>query len=452
MPLTGYCRVTVTGDQKWADLILPDGVPLSTLMPQVIRVCAESSAGTDPGGWNLATVRGNVLATDTSLADSGVLDGDVLMLRNLTAPERPSFVDDVRGAVEDRVDEKAWIWRPNTTFGFGLVLAVLAPLVLTVGMSLVRLNLLDLIVGSLGLVVALVALWMAVRRSMYGVAHVCVVAACGWGALTAALTVIQVSMGLALAPIVPVAFGAAGALAAAATGWWIDEVALPYLAALSVATVCVGVLVAVGLFADGPLALRALALLLVLGIGGLPRMALVLGGLSGLDYEVRHQGQADTDRFDETLTTSDRILMGGVVGVAATLLAVVAALTFTGVGTADLLLAAFVSLLLVMRSRLFDRVPHVLVIRVAGVLGLTVVVVSASGASPLVLALLPAASLAFGVLVASLSGVQLTDVPRASLRRLLNGVEVAAIVALCVISVWALGLYDLVTTISIGGD
>ncbi|QVQ53868.1 EsaB/YukD family protein [Spiractinospora alimapuensis] len=450
--MTGYCRVTVTGDQKWADLILPDGVPLSTLMPQVIRVCATDSAGTDPGGWNLATVRGDVLAADTSLADSGVLDGDVLMLRNLTAPERPSFVDDVRGAVEDRIDDNAWIWRPDTTFGFGLVLAVLAPLALTFGASLVRHSVLDLIVGSLGLVVALVAMWTAVRRSMDGVAHVCVIAACGWGALTSALTVIQLSVGLAIAPIVPVAFGAAGALAAAAAGWWINEVALPYLAALSVMTVCVGVLVVVGLFADGPLALRALALLLVLGVGGLPRMALVLGGLSGLDYEVRHQGHADTERFDETLLSSDRILMGSVVGVSATLLAAVGTLTFTGVGRADLLLAGFVSLLLVMRSRLFDRVPHVLVTRMAGVLGLTLVVVSASGASPLALALLPAASLAFGVLLASLSGVRLTDVPRASLRRLLNGVEVAVVVALCVTSVWALGLYDLVTTISIGGD
>ncbi|GAA4932532.1 hypothetical protein GCM10023224_10900 [Streptomonospora halophila] len=448
--MSGYCRVTVTGPQRWADLALPGTVPVASLLPQVVRVCSPETDGLEPAGWTLTTAGGAAVRPDSTLEHAGVLDGDVLLLRRETAPERPAFVDDVRGAVEDRVDGAARIWRAPVGLAFGLVLAAVGPLLLAAAMAVVRQSPIDLAVAPVGLLVSLGALWLAARRSMTGVAHAVLAAACGWGALTAALAALQISGSAAPAPVVPAAFACAGALAAAAAGWWVHSTALPYLAALGVAAVAAGVLVAVGLFVDGPLGTRVMAVLLVLGVGALPRLALSMGGLSGLDYEVRHVGQTDTARFEESMANSDRLLLGALLGSVATAVAMVLLLVATGDGRADLVLAALVSFVLLMRSRLFDRVRHVLPLRVGGVLGLAAAAVGAAAGTELMLALLPAAALATGAAAAAVSWVEPAEVPRASLRRILNGVEVVAVVGLCVATAWALGLYALVTSISPG--
>ncbi|MGW5877522.1 type VII secretion integral membrane protein EccD [Nocardiopsis terrae] len=446
--MSGYCRVTVTGPDKWADLALPGTVSVATLMPQVVRVCSPGPDGLQAAEWSLARVDGTPLPAGGSLREAGVLDGDVLVLRRETAPERPGFVDDVRGSVEDRVDGTAWLWRPSTTLGLGLALAALGPLLLALVMAAVRTAPADLAVAPLGLLVSLGLLWLAGRRSLPGVAHAVQVAACGWGALTAVLAVLAVG-GAPPAPVALALFACAGALAAAAAGWALDHALLPYLAGLSVVTGSSVPLVAVGLFVDGPMALRLLSVLLVLGIGALPRMALALGGLSGLDYEVRQVGRTDTGRFEAGLATSDRLLLGSLLGVVAATVAATALLALTGEGARDLVLAAFVSLVLLMRSRLFDRVAHVLPVRLGGVCGLAVAGAVAASGSGWSLALAPAAALLVGTAVAALSAVRLTDVPRASLRRTLNGVEVAAVIGMCVAAVWALGVYEAVTSIEL---
>jgi type VII secretion integral membrane protein EccD len=448
---SGYCRVTVAGPERWADLVLPGTVPAASLLPQVVRVCAPEHHGLEPGGWTLTTPDGTPVGPEVSLAHAGVVDGDVLTLRPERAPHRPSFVDDVRGAVEDRVDESAHLWKSSTTLGFGLVLAALGPLVLTVVMLAFRRTPVDLLVAVPGLLTALAAMALAARRAMPAVVHATLAAACGWGALTAGLLVVQARGPAPPAPVVPAVFALTGALAAAAVGWWIHESALPYLAALGVLTLATGGLVTVGLFVDGALGARVPAVVLVLGIGVLPRLALSMGGLSGLDYEVRHVGQADTERFEASLTTSDRLLLGTVLGAASGILAAVAVLAFTGSGAPDLLLAVLVCLLLLMRSRLFDRTRHVLVLRVAAVAGLGTTAVAAVQSSTWLGVVLPGLALLAGIAVAAVSAVELTDVPRASVRRLLNGLEVGIVIALCVTVVWATGVYGLVTQVSIGG-
>ncbi len=61
---------------------------------------------------------------------------------------------------------------------------------------------------------------------------------------------------------------------------------------------------------------------------------------------------------------------------------------------------------------------------------------------------LPAATLAAGAVLALLSWVRLAEVPRASLRRTLNGVEIVAVIALCAVLAWAMGLFDLVARLT----
>lgn len=448
--MSGYCRVTVTGPDRWADLVLPGAVSVAALMPQVVRVCSPADDGLQSARWNLVAVDGTPIPSAGSLTDAGVRDGDVLLLDRVTAPDRPSFVDDVRGTVEDRVDERAWLWKPTTTFGFGLALTALGPLLLMAAMVLVRTSPLDLAVSVLGLLAALGALWLAGSRNLPGVAHAAQVAACGWGALTIVLAVLGVSA-VAPSPIVLALFACFGALAASAGGWALAHFLLPYLAGLSVVTVSMVLLVGFGLFTDGPMAVRLLAVLLALGIGALPRMALALGGLSGLDYEVRQVGQTDNERFEESLANSDRMLTGTILGVSAAATISVGLLAFTGDARRDLVLAALVSLALLMRSRLFDRVSHVLPVRLSGVLGLTLTGVAATMAHPWMSGVLPAVGLVLCVAVAAVSAIRLTDVPRASLRRILNGVEIVVVAGMCVAAVWALGVYEAVSTIRIGG-
>ncbi|MFE9243576.1 type VII secretion integral membrane protein EccD [Nocardiopsis sp. NPDC006938] len=448
--MSGYCRVTVTGPDRWADLVLPGGVSVAALMPQVVRVCSPADDGLRSARWNLVAVDGTPIPSEGSLVEAGVRDGDVLLLDRVTAPDRPSFVDDVRGTVEDRVDERAWLWKPTTTLGFGLSLAALGPLLVMVALVLVRSSPLDLAVSVLGLLTALGAVWLAGSRDLPGVAHAAQSAACGWGALTTVLAVLGVGA-TAPTPIVTVLFACFGALAASVGGWALAHRLLPYLAGLSVVTASLVLLVGLGLFTDGPMAVRLLAVLLALGIGALPRMALALGGLSGLDYEVRQVGQTDNQRFEESLANSDRMLTGTILGVSVAATLSVGLLALTGDGRRDLVLAALVSLALLMRSRLFDRVSHVLPVRLTGVLGLAVTGVAATTAHPALAGALPAVVLVACVAVAALSAIRLTDVPRASLRRLLNGVEIAVVAGMCVAAVWSLGVYEAVSTVRIGG-
>ncbi|GAA2056021.1 type VII secretion system ESX-4 subunit EccD4 [Nocardiopsis rhodophaea] len=438
--------MTVTGPQRWADLALPGTVPVATLLPQVIRVVSPDTEGTEPAGWTLTTSDGEPVHPEASLENAGIGDGDVLLLERVSARGRPAHIDDVRGAVEDEIDETARFWGSSATFAFGMLLAAIGPLIVLGVMTYVRSSPGNLAIAGIGALYALALVMFATRRSMAGVGHVLFGTACAWGAATGMFAVHVVSPNADV--LVLAAFGSVGALLIAGIGWMIDELGLSYVAALAVVTVAGGVISAVGMFVDGAQGVRALAVLLVLGVGALPRIALAMGGLSSLDYEVRHSGQVDSERFEESLTSSDRLLLGAVVGFAASAVAAVPLLVFMGRGFPDVLLAALLSLLLVLRSRLFDRIGHVLPLRVGGVVGLGITLMASSRLVPALGPWIPAIALALGVAVSVLSWIRLADVPRASLRRVINGVEVAVIVALCATTAWAMGLFDLIASLT----
>ncbi|MEV2278398.1 type VII secretion integral membrane protein EccD [Nocardiopsis sp. NPDC049922] len=443
--MSGYCRVTVTGPDRWADLALPGSVPVATLMPRIVEVCAPREEGTEPAHWSLTTVDGSPVRLEEPLESAGVHDGDVLMLDRRTAPSRPAHVDDVRGAVEDRVDETARIWNPTTTLSFGLLVAGIGPLAMLVLMMWLRPSAGHLGVASVGTLFAIAAMLLAARRPLPAVAHVLFATACAWGALTAVLAAgLVADVGV----LVMSAFALTGALLVAGVGWALHETGLAYIAALGVIAVTAAVLVGVGVFVDPVQGVRAMGLALTLCVGALPRVAMVMGGLSGLDYEVGRSGQVATERFEDTFTNSDRMLLGLVLGSALSGGAVTVLLAFMAGGLPDLLLGGLLSVLLVMRSRLFDRIRHVLPLRLAGVLGLGATGVAAIGEYPALGPWLPVAVLLAGMVLGVLSWVRLTDVPRASLRRLLNWTEVLVIIAMCAVFAWGMGLFAFVARMS----
>ncbi|MGW9348780.1 type VII secretion integral membrane protein EccD [Nocardiopsis flavescens] len=439
--MSGYCRVTVTGPERWADLALPGTVPVAALMPRIVEVCAPDTEALEPAAWTLTTVDGSPVHPDEPLEGAGVHDGDVLLLERRTAPGRPAHVDDVRGAVEDRVDGTARIWNPTTTFAFGLLAAVIGPLaVLGVALRL-HPSSWHLAVAVLGTLFAVAAMLAAARRPLPAVANVLFAAACVWGAVAAAVAAGLVTRS---EPLVTLAFALVGALLVAAVGWALHETGLPYIAGLGVVALAAAVLVVVGIFVSPVYGARSMGIALALCVGVLPRVAMVMGGLSSLDYEVGRSGQVATERFEDTFTNSDRLLLGIVSGAAVTGGAVVVLLGAMAAGLPDLLLCGLLSALLVMRSRLFDRIRHVLPLRLAGLVGFGATGFAVVGEYGFLAAWLPVAALLAGIVLASLSWVRLTDVPRASLRRLLNWTEVLVVIAMCGVFAWGMGLFALV--------
>lgn len=436
--VSGYCRVTVTGPERWADLALPGTVPVAALMPRIIEVCAPEEEGTEPAAWTLSTVDGAPVHPDEPLENAGVYDGDVLLLDRRTAPGRPAHVDDVRGAVEDRVDETARIWNPTTTLSFGLLVAAIGPLLLLGLMMWLRPSAGHLGIASVGTLFTVAVMLLAARRPLPAVAHVLFSAACVWGAVTAALAANLVTTAN---PLVMAAFALSGALLVAVIGWAIHETGLAYISGLGVVSVAAGVLVVVGVFVEPVQGVRAMGLTLALCVGALPRVAMVMGGLSGLDYEVGRSGQVPTERFEDTYGNTDRLLLGVVLGAAVTGGAVTVLLACLATGLPDLLLCGLLSVLLMLRSRLFDRIRHVLPLRLAGVLGVGATGVAAVGEYTFLGPWLPLAVLLAGIVLGVLSWVRLTDVPRASLRRILNWAEVLVIIAMCVMFAWGMGLF-----------
>lgn len=444
--MSGFHRVTVAGPERRVDLALPGGAPVGALLPQLVRLCGTEPDGLEPARWLLSRLDGAALAPERSLDSAGVADGDILMLSRDSARVRPAFVEDVRGAIEDHVDEAAWRWAPSTTLGFGLLLAVLGPgaLILLAGWPSGGPFAQRPGQAAFALAAALLAVagaWGAHARDLVPVAHVVLVTGCLWGGVAAA------SAGAAspsAAPLALAALGAVGALAVAALGWWLLPFGLPYVLACAVAAAACAVVSAATLVDPGGLqGIRAVSVLLVLGVGVVPRMAMTLGGVAGLDYEVRASGRVPVDRFDERLKVSDELLLGGLVGIGVAATAAVTALTRTH-APRDLALGGVVALALLLRARLFDRTRHILPLRVAGVAALGTVAVTWANGEPGLQQWVPVAALAAAVGLAVVSGIPLPDVPRARLRRLLNGVDVVTIVAMCVVSASALGLFDLI--------
>lgn len=439
--MSGYCRVTVTGPERWADLALPGTVPVATLMPRIIDVCAPEEEVTEPAGWTLTTMDGAPVHPDQPLESAGVYDGDVLTLDRRTAPNRPAHVDDVRGAVEDRVDETAHIWNPTTTLSFGLLVAAIGPLVLLGLMMRLSPSTGHLGIAAMGTLFTVAVMLLAARRPLPVVAHVLFATACVWGAVTA---VLAADLVVRLDPLVMAAFALSGALLVAVVGWAMHETGLAYICGLGVVAVVAGVLVVVGVFVEPVQGVRAMGLALTLCVGALPRVAMVMGGLSGLDYEVGRSGQVTTERFEDTYGNTDRLLLGIVLGAAVSGGATTVLLASLAAGLPDLLLCGLLSVLLVLRSRLFDRIRHVLPLRLAGVAGVGATGVAVAGEYAFLAPWLPLVVLLGGIVLGVLSWVRLTDVPRASLRRLLNWTEILVIIAMCGVFAWGMGLFAFV--------
>ncbi|MFC9943129.1 type VII secretion integral membrane protein EccD [Streptomyces pratensis] len=128
---TELSRVTLVGERRRADIVLPSDTPIGQLLPDILQVLDDRVASR-PLTRQLMTSDGSALPHDSTLASAGIADGAVLRLvRTHSAPPAP-VVHDVTDQVADDLDLRAWRWRPaarRTAGGVAtVVFAVLAAL------------------------------------------------------------------------------------------------------------------------------------------------------------------------------------------------------------------------------------------------------------------------------------------------------------------------------------
>lgn len=131
------CRVSVVGPHTQMDIGLPAEVPLASILPDVVelvesRAPERSELEPEPEDrtwhWTLAPLGKEPLPAAATLAESGIRDGDLLLLDKADAPSPPALFDDVIDAVAQLQSHDAATWSRDAArwTGYLLFIAVLA--------------------------------------------------------------------------------------------------------------------------------------------------------------------------------------------------------------------------------------------------------------------------------------------------------------------------------------
>ncbi|MFG3495857.1 type VII secretion integral membrane protein EccD [Streptomyces sp. NPDC047928] len=431
-------RVTLVGERRRADIVLPSDTPIGQLLPDILRLL-DDRAASRPLTRQLITSDGSALPHDSTLASSGIADGAVLRLvRSHSAPPAP-VVHDVTDQVADDLDLQAWRWRPAArragagvaTVTFAVIAALLARREFALGS----------LAGALAAVTFLLmaggALAARVGQGNRGLVTALLLASGGLGVLTAwtaadaydwsgAVRLAAVAAALVLTLLLlgyfsPLGRGGligAGATAALTGGWE-----------------------AVAAFQDDPARLGAvMAVVSVVLLGLLPRLAMMASGLTALDD--RRSGGVSVSRHEvgNALAATHRGLALATIVTSVSAVAAGWLLTLAARPTVwTVALPSVVAVVLLSRARAFPLVAEVVALFVAaGCLVVRLVTLwleHAGGVGPL--AVLCAAA----VLPLAVLAVQPPEHVRVRLRRMADLVESIGMVGLFPLAVGVFGVY-----------
>jgi type VII secretion integral membrane protein EccD len=111
------CRLLVVGPVSQVDLSVPTHVPLSGLIPALLRGLGPDLAdrGLEHGGWVVQRLGEAPLDEDLSVADHGLLDGDAIHVRPRSDQLPPLDFDDLIDGVATGIRTRSGLWRPRTT-------------------------------------------------------------------------------------------------------------------------------------------------------------------------------------------------------------------------------------------------------------------------------------------------------------------------------------------------
>ncbi|MFF4226094.1 EsaB/YukD family protein [Streptomyces abikoensis] len=455
---TELSRVTLVGERRRVDLVLPADEPIGRLLPDVLRLLGDT-VGERPAARHLITAEGTVLPQDGTLADAGVPDGAQLRLVRVNdAPSAP-VVHDVTDELAENLDVRAWRWRPEAR-RWTASLATIA-LAVTAGV-LARASLGPAsVAGGLTVAAALVAALGAVASRIRA-----------RGAQGAQGTRSNDGgdggddVGRGLGTTLMLTGGALGTLAAwtaADAHSWSGPARLAAVAAALAATLALlglcsrlgkggligagAVVVTAGVWEavaaaqhDAARLGSVMAVVSVVALGLLPRVALMAAGLTGLDD--RRSGGASVSRHEvETaLAATHRGLVLATVAVAASA-AAGGLLAVTAISWWTVLLTSVLMVVLLSRSRAFPLVAEVVALLAAALVLLVRLVtlwidhVPGTPYGPL------AALCAVAVVPLAVLAVRLPEHVGVRLRRAVDLVEAVGVIALFPLAVGVFGVY-----------
>jgi type VII secretion integral membrane protein EccD len=441
--LTAYSRVTVVSGARKVDLALPSALPVADVVPQVLRYCVPDGDDQRPTAYTLARLGGLPLSLNQTLAESGVLDGEVLELRGDSTGVRPAMVEDVRDALEDSVDAAGGWWTPLTTMTFSLM----AGAVVLSLLALVQYFFPELIGGGndsrivsafTALAVAFGLMLWAVAFSHRWVAQVWAAIAMAWAYLAG--TEVGVATDVEPAVVLMLGWIFVGVIVALARVC--TEVAMPHVAAAFV-LVTTGLAVSFVRLAEVDVAQvhRITPAAVILAAGVLPRLTLSVGGLASADYRVRHAGRISGDSLVRRYRQSNWMLIGGQVGIGLVLIWCGFWMSFS-TEPWDRYLALSVGVAALLRSRVYSRTPHMVPLRAAAVaIGVMQLVRLTEDVPELREWVVPGFAGAALLLVA-VSTLPMTDITRAQIKRVLNIAEFLVIVDMVVVTMGAAGVFS----------
>ncbi|MEV6678681.1 type VII secretion integral membrane protein EccD [Streptomyces erythrochromogenes] len=431
-------RVTLIGERRRADMVLPSDTPIGQLLPDILQLL-DDRAASRPLTRQLIASDGSALPHDSTLATAGIADGAVLRLvRSHSAPPAP-VVHDVTDLVSDDLDLQAWRWRPAARRGS----AGVATVAFTVTAALLARHefALDSLAGALAAVtLVLMATGAVVSRigqGNRGLATALLLASGGLGVLTA-WTAAD-------------AFGWPGTarLAAVAGALVLTLALLGYCSPLgrgglfgAVATAVITALwEVVAAVQSDPARLGAvMALVSVVLLGLLPRLALMASGLTALDD--RRSGGASVSRHEvgNALAATHRGLALATIVTAISAAAAGWLLTLAEKPSVwTVALPSLIAVVLLSRARAFPLVAEVVALLAAAALLVVRLVMlwtgHDGGGGPLAV-LVAAALLPLFVLA-----VQPPDHVQVRLRRTADLIESVGMVGLFPLAVGVFGVY-----------
>jgi type VII secretion integral membrane protein EccD len=441
--LTAYSRVTVVSGTRKVDLALPSALPVADIVPQVLRYCLADGDDQRPTAWTLARLGGLPLSLNQTLAESGVLDGEVLELREEGASVRPALVEDVRDALEDSVDAAGGWWTPRTTLTFSL----LAGAVVLALLGLIQYRFDSLIGGdqTARLVSAFCALTVAFGLMAWSAAFSHRWVTQVWAAVAMVWAYLAgTEMGIAgeLEPEIVILLGWCSVGVIVTLARVCTEAAMPHVTA-GVVLVATGLAYAfLGLAdVDPAQVVRITPAVAMLAAGVLPRLTLSVGGLASADYRVRHAGRLSEQGLVGRYRQSNWMLIGGLVGFGIVVVWCSLTLTFS-TEPWDRYLALSVGVAALLRSRVYSRTPHMVPLRAAAVAVGVMQLIRLTVDEPDLREWIVPGFAGIALLLVAASTLPMTDITRAQIKRVLNVAEFLVVVDMVVVTLGAVGLFS----------
>lgn len=428
-----FTRLTFAGPSGRADMSVPDDLPVALLVQQV-RELVRAPAG---ARWVITHPLMGDLAPELTLRDAGVLDGELLYLRQPGDAYRPPYAEDV---AEEAGDSDPRYWSPAATrtvmtVAAAVWLGLAAPVVLwSYGAA-----------ASMPFLAMTVAVLLAGALTGRLTGQHDVTAALGWplapaaGSLAAAVGT-QVD---ASAPLMTAGVAGATGVAMGVTALLLTEqqreaawTVLLGVVVTAVTLVVWGDLMAVGLPGDRAAAVVGLAVLAAMSF--LPRLATQLTGLGRLADAAAEGDPVRRERVRHAARQSRAVLSGLLTGCGLSIVVMVAVLALGGAWQRGLGVLLAVALLL--RARRYSRPAHVLPPAVSGLAALAALAGGALWATEgLTAAVTTSVALATGLILVAAALVELAPSARARVRIALDRAET---VVLLVSGIAAFGVFN----------